>query len=196
MTTNEPPTEPTDTGDEQYPSYQSYPSYESYPPGAPPQAPLSGPIEQPQSIRTAVILMYAGAAVSLISLIAQFFTRHTLRATVASSMRKSTPNATHDQIIAAYHAILVVALIAALIGIGLWLWMAWKNGQGRSWARIVGTVLGALEVVGFLFSLSQPEDALSRIVQVILVAIAVITVILMWRRESTEFYQANRPTLR
>ena len=32
-------------------------------------------------------------------------------------------------------------VIGGLIAIGLWLWMAWANGRGRGWARVLSAVL-------------------------------------------------------
>jgi hypothetical protein len=41
----------------------------------------------------------------------------------------------------------------ALITIGLWLWMGWANGRGRSWARIVAAVLFGINTLDLLISL-------------------------------------------
>jgi len=41
----------------------------------------------------------------------------------------------------AYQAGRVFGFIAGAVALaGLWLWMAWKNKQGRPWARVVSTV--------------------------------------------------------
>ena len=93
-----------------------------------------------RTVRAAVRLMYAGAAVSTVNLII-------LLAVIA--------------VIRAYHAVLGHSLTAAqvsqcnalghhgvdrlvLVPIALWLWMAWANGWGRNWARILSTVLFGL----------------------------------------------------
>jgi hypothetical protein len=37
-----------------------------------------------------------------------------------------------------------------MLGVGLWVWMAVKNGHGRKWARVVATVFGVINVLGFV----------------------------------------------
>ena len=37
--------------------------------------------------------------------------------------------------------------VGAVITIGLWLWIAWANGQGRSWARIVSAVFFSINTL-------------------------------------------------
>ena len=94
----------------------------------------------PAPVRTAVKLMYAGAAVSAVGLIIGLaliivdikaaarghFLGHSL---TAPQMRP---------------VIITVWIVLSLIGIALWLWMARANGQGRNWAHILSTVLFGL----------------------------------------------------
>jgi hypothetical protein len=44
--------------------------------------------------------------------------------------------------------ILVSLIVAGVIGVLVWLWMAWKNRAGRKWARVVATVFLALSCLG------------------------------------------------
>ena len=39
-----------------------------------------------------------------------------------------------------------------LIGVLLWVWMAWANNKGRNWARIVASVLFGLNTISLLLS--------------------------------------------
>ncbi len=86
-------------------------------------------------------------------------------------------------------------MVAGLIGVGLWVWMAVKNGQGRSWARVVATVLGALNIVFTLFGLAggtaTPVTLVSSLVSLVL---AGVILYLLYRPESTRFYDFRSRT--
>ncbi len=73
--------------------------------------------------------------------------------------------------------------------------MAWKNGQGRPWARIVATVLGGLNLLSTLSAVSLGNvTGASIAVSVVGLVIALVILSLLWRKESSEFYAArSRP---
>ncbi|HJY60747.1 MAG TPA: hypothetical protein VJ418_30575 [Streptosporangiaceae bacterium] len=99
---------------------------------------------RPRAVRAAVTLMLAGAAAELAALLTVIATLGGVRAAVAA---RDT---------AAAHALLVhqVAVIAgAPVAVGLWLWLAWANGRGEDWARLVSVacfLLMSLSVIGVL----------------------------------------------
>jgi tryptophan-rich sensory protein len=182
-------------GPSAYPEYPSAPSpYPSPYPSAPPSgagAPTAA-VPQPPSIRNAVRLMWVGAAISLISLIVTLATLGSLKQQIRDSVRNSGQNVTQSQVDAAFAGAVVFSVVIALIAIGLWLWMAWKNGQGRQWARIVATVLGVLNVIFTLLSfVGNRATGGARILSVIDLVIAIAILVLLWRKESTDFYQAR-----
>ena len=143
-------------------------------------------------MRNAVRLMWVGAAISLISLIVTFATRDTLKSQLQDSVRNSGQNVTQNQLDAAFAAAIAFSIIITLIEIGLWLWMAWKNGQGRQWARIVATVLGVLNVIFTLLSfVGNRATGGARILSAIDLVIAIAILVLLWRKESSDFYQAR-----
>jgi len=115
--------------------YQPYPSG-----GRQPVPPLSGP---PQRVRTAVMLMYAGAALSAIEIIVGLNTISSF----LSAVWAQYPSYSSSQIHAAEVLGLALAVLVGLIAVGLWLWMAWANGAGRNWARIVASVLTCRSLV-------------------------------------------------
>jgi hypothetical protein len=112
--------------------------YQPYPSSGQPAEPLRPPAPAP--VLTAVKLMYAGAAVTAVELIIGLaliivdikaaargrFLGHSL---TAPQMRP---------------LIITVWIVLGLVVIALWLWMARANGQGRTWARILSTVLFGL----------------------------------------------------
>ncbi len=84
-----------------------------------------------------------------------------------------------------------VAVVSALIGAGLWIWMAVMNGKGRSWARVLSTVLGGLSILSLLANLAQSTNTAATTIQgLISVALAVTILVLLWKKESTAYYQA------
>jgi hypothetical protein len=161
----------------------------SYPTGGP-SAPTPAP-QQPDSIALAVKLMYAGAAVSLLSSLVSLLTLGSLRDTIEESVRETDPNASQSTLDAAYAFGIVSVVVLSLISVALWLWMAWKNGQGRSWARIVATVFGVINVLFLLGSFTQPgATTLSLTFGVILAVLGVAVLVLLWKRESSQYYDA------
>ncbi|MDQ3415985.1 MAG: hypothetical protein M3474_02570 [Actinomycetota bacterium] len=70
--------------------------------------------------------------------------------------------------------------------------MAWKNGQGRSWARIVATVLAGINVLFTAFGLASGNVApVASILSVVKLILAIVIVVLLWRKESSAFYAAT-----
>ena len=114
--------------------------YQPYPAGGEPAGPL--PSSVPAPVRTAVKLMYAGAAVSAVNLISGLV--------FIIGGNKAGHAVVNGRILTAAQAsqldpvLITVAIVSGLVVIGLWLWMARANGQGRNWARILSTVLFAL----------------------------------------------------
>ena len=98
----------------------------------------------------AVWLMYAGAAISAISLIITLVTVGSLKTAIHNADPALTAAKLHNAEVAA----VVVAIVFGLIGIGLWLWMARANKAGKSWARITATVFFGLDTLSVLAGLS------------------------------------------
>ena len=194
MSDDRPTSEQRPAGDQ--PGRSEYPGYPSAPspyPSAPPtgSAPAAA-VPQPPSIWNAVRLMWVGAAISLISLVVTLATLGTLKQQIRDSVRNSGQNVTQSQVDAAFAGAIVFSVVIALIAIGLWLWMAWKNGQGRQWARIVATVLGVLNVIFTLLSfVGNRATGGARILSAIDLVIAIAILVLLWRKESSDFYQAR-----
>ena len=136
--------------------------YQPYPGGdQPPQqsgqlgqsgAPVPMPI--PQSVTRAVQVMYLGALASLVGIIIELLTRHSLRTFIADHATRNGKRLTATQVADTYHAELVVLVVVGLIGIGLWIWMAQSNKAGKNWARITSTVFFAIDTLGAIGGLA------------------------------------------
>lgn len=160
--------------------YQPYPSSTGEPPE--PQRP---PV--PNSVQTAVKLMYAGAALSLIELIVGLITIGSVR----SAIRKAFPHYTASQLHAAEVTSVAVGVVVGLISIGLWVWMARANGAGHNYARITGTVFFGLNTLFLLLSLARPHASLGLIFNILVWLVGLGAVIMLWRKESAPYF--SRP---
>jgi hypothetical protein len=98
----------------------------------------------------------------------------------------------------------VGTLITLPLPVAFWLWLAWANAKGKSWARTVAMVLVILRVAFFIPNVllmtvvdvfgtyrSTPALAVGVALQVIEIAVGVGAVWMMYRPESTAFYAAS-----
>ena len=136
--------------------------YQPYPPGN--QQPVPQPPGPPQPVRTAVLLMYAGAALSAIEIIIGLTTIASLK----NAIRSKYPGYSSSQLHTAEVVGVTTVVVIGLIAIGLWLWMAWANGAGKSWARVVATVFFGLNTLSLrkidvIAPLHGSDRALARI---------------------------------
>ena len=115
--------------------------HQSYPSSGQPAEPERPPAPAP--VLTAVKLMYAGAAVSTVSLII-WLAIAIGDITAAARWRWRGHSVTAVQLSQLKPLILTVLMVGGLVVIALWLWMARAAGQGRNWARILSTVLFGL----------------------------------------------------
>jgi len=146
----------------------------------------------PRTVRAAVRLMYAGAAVSTVNLII-------LLAVIAD--------------IKAYHAVLgyrltaaqvsqlttvaiTVAIVSGLVPIVLWLWMARANGRGRNWARILSTVLFGAATLDLTGAFRAPVIQVDFVpmnfgptLPVLTWLVGLAAVWLLWRPASSAFFR-------
>src|SRR5699024_4845257 len=191
--TNTPPPDDNEGSD----PYQGMPSF----PGGGAQEPANVPQQptQPSSIRNAVRLMWLGAALAAIGLLINLVTAGSVRDQAREAVLEQQPNADQATIDATVNASYAFGIVISILIILCWLWMAWKNGQGRNWARIVSTVLGCLAVVFTLIGLfasgamagATGGGAVGTITSVIQLILAIAILVFLWRPESTQFYQAS-----
>jgi len=149
----------------------------------------------PAPVRTAVKLMYAGAAISTVYLVISVaiaigdveaaargrWLGHTLTAARLSQLRP---------------VIVTVVLAGGLAVIAMWLWMARVNGQGRNWARILSTVLAGLATLQLAGDFRPPVSHVVPGVEVLGLLGALLTwlpglaaVWLLWRPSSSAFFR-------
>jgi hypothetical protein len=165
--------------------YQPYPSGG----GQPPQQ--FQPPPPPSSIQTAVRLMYAGAALSAISLIIEFTSISATKRAIRKANLASHHPLTASQLNSLVTVSIALIAVVGIIGIGLWLWMAAMNRRGRSWARIVSLVFFILYTLDVLLGLLRPHVGLILIITFVTWLVALGATVFLWQRTSTEYYQAG-----
>ena len=139
----------------------------------------------PRTVLSAVRLMYAGAALDVVALIVALVTRGSLK----SAILKAHPHYTSAQLHTAENVRTGILVIGALIAVGAWLWMAWANGRGRSWARGVSAVLFGIDTLGLLISLRAARAAATLIVGVVIWLVGLAVIVLIFNKSSGPFYR-------
>ncbi len=159
--------------------------YEPYPSSGASEADLApGRAEQPRSVRTAVRLMWLAAGLEVVAFIIALLTRGALK----TAILRRHPHYTATQLHNAENAQTVVLIVGALIAVALWLWMAWANGRGHNWARIVSAVFFGISTLGLLVSFAAGRGVGDIIVGVVLWLIGLAVIVLLFRKESAPFF--------
>jgi hypothetical protein len=167
--------------------------YQPYPSSGQPAEPLRPPAPAP--VRTAVKLMYAGAAVSTVSLIISLASIGDIK---SYHLRWNDHSLTAAQLSQWRPLIITVAIVGGLVVPALWLWMARANGRGRDWARILSTVLFGLATLDLPTVLGTPihfgavgvTEPSPIFVLTWLVGLAAVW--LLWRPAASAFFKLQR----
>jgi hypothetical protein len=159
--------------------------YEPYPTSGPQQMPQGQPA--PQSVLTAVKLMYVGAGLSTLGLVVSLLTIGSLK----TAILKRQPNLTSSQLHTAQTVGVAGAIIVGLLGVGLWIWMARANGAGKNWARILSSVLFGLATLDLLLSLGRANTIIARLFGLLVWLIGLGAIVLLWRKESSAYFSSQ-----
>jgi hypothetical protein len=159
--------------------------YEPYPTSG--QQPMPQQPTPPRSILTAAMLMYVGAALETVGLIVTIAFIHSVR----TAIHHDFPHYTSTQIHRAEVGYVVLVAILAILAVGLWLWMAWANRAGKSWGRIVSSVLFGLNTLRFVASFAQARGAVSLLYTGLVWLVGLAAIVLLWQRDSSAYYQAS-----
>lgn len=147
-------------------------------------------VAKPKSIDLAQKLMYVGALISLLSGLSAIFQKDSIKDQVRDALKENGGDmSTLDSVV---NVGIVTSIIIGIIGALLWIFMAVMNGKGKSWARIVATVLGVLGVLFTLLGLTQNTSTpVSMVLGILTALVAIAVLVLLWKRESSEYYQAQ-----
>lgn len=151
----------------------------------------------PKPLETAVRLMWLGAALSLAVVIYNAFDTSRFRDTIEKSNAKKTgsQHLSASAVDTAVYVAIAVAVVVGLLSVALWVFMAIMNRQGRGWARIVATVLFGLSALGLVSTVTSSAlrggGSIGVVSSVLTFLIGLAVVILIWRKESSTYYQRN-----
>jgi hypothetical protein len=156
----------------------------------------------PRPIQQAVRLMYAGAAVSTVSLILSIISSFSLKNDLisANAANLADHKVTMSQINSLATAGIVYAIVVGIASIALWIWMAKMNEAGRSWARITASVFCALWAFYSWVNINSLNGSVAITVSLIIslalllaiLVIGVASIYLVWRPVSTAYYKAQQ----
>jgi|CZKW01.1.fsa_nt_gi hypothetical protein len=160
--------------------------YQAYPGGA--QIPEQQRAPVPKSVLTAVKLMYAGAALEVISLVLYLLSIGSIR----TAIHKKEPAWDTSKVHAYLTAVVSADLIVAVISIALWLWMAWANKRGSNWARGVASVLFGLNTLFLVLGLAQTHTALTLLLPALVWLAGLGAIVFLWQKDSSAYFAAPR----
>jgi hypothetical protein len=143
----------------------------------------------PNSVQTAVRLMYAGAGLSFIELLVGLVTISSVKAAIIKAYPRYTASQVHSLEVAS----IGIGVLVGVVAIALWLWMARANAAGRNYARISGTVFFGLNTVFLLLSLARPHASLGLVFNVLVWLAGLGAVIMLWRSESRPYFSQSQP---
>jgi hypothetical protein len=154
------------------------------PAGEQPGGPLR--LAAPAPVLDAVKLMYGGAAGTVVQLIIALVYVSDINAYHLTVLGHHLTTAQLSHL----RPLIITGVVAvALIVVALWLWMARATGQGKSWARVMSTVLfglATLELIGI--------HGVAQLFWTLLTWLTgLVAVWLLWRPASTAFFRRHRP---
>ena len=168
----------------------------------------SEPVERPKTLTYAVYGMWLGGLLSVVSTVF-LFTMDTaeMKTLMITEMEKQPtydPSVfdAREMVDVVVPIIQIGGAVFGLITFGLWIWMAIMNGKGRNWARITGTVLGALSLAASLSSVgnlagnaalggaTMPMSTANVALAVIDPLLVVAILVLLWVRPSSAYFSA------
>jgi hypothetical protein len=135
--------------------------------------------------------MYSGAILSLLWTLLVLPQRDVIR----DAFDDQEIDMTASEIDTLVNGVLGFMVVFGLITVVLWIVMARTNRAGKSWARVVATILGVLAILIGLVGLLQ-VDVIGLVMNLALMVLAGWIIVLLYRRESSEYYNAvSRPRL-
>ena len=159
--------------------------YEPYPATGPAQGPDR--IPQPRTVRNAMRLMYLGAALEIPVVIIAVVARGTFQ----QAILRPHPDYTAAQLRAAELGRALDLVVIGAIVAALWLWMAWANGRGRAWARIVSAVFFGLGTVEVVLAFARSDNVAALAIDVIVWLVGLGAIVLLFSKESVPFYRPS-----
>ncbi len=138
----------------------------------------------PAPVRTAVNLMFARAAFTVLGFLVSLTQQDALR----TAVRKASPNVDVD---AAVTTALTVSIVLGVIFVVLYILLALQVRKGRNWARIVTWVVAGLAVLGGLASLAGTGTAIGKVLAVVVLVLDIAIIVLLARPAASVYFRAR-----
>lgn len=138
----------------------------------------------PRQVRTAALLMYAGAVLGAIGPL--YYGLTTSPSTAPQIWHGGNPASGPYAAGFIFGTVLFAAVVA-----GLWLWMAWKVRRGRNWARIVSAVLFGLGALRLLAGLVSSPGGVVTVSWALSWLAGLGAIILLFQRSATAFFASG-----
>jgi hypothetical protein len=153
----------------------------------------------PDPMRNAFYLMLAGAALQAIGLLSALAQIGTIRDQIAERVL-TQPNPQNIDVDALVNVTIAVIVVFGLLGIGLWIWMAFANKAGKNWARITATVFFGILTVSLLINIAarssdstmtagSSSTAIGTILTVLTWIVGLAAIILLYNRKSSAYFK-------
>lgn len=88
--------------------------------------------------------------------------------------------------------LITVSVVIALIGLGLYVLIAWFVRKGHNWARIVGTVFAAFSVIGLLFSLPAYFTSPLGLLSLLSTLAGIAGIVMLYLKPSNAYFQRHQ----
>ncbi len=141
-------------------------------------------VEPPSSIILAVRLMYAGAAITAIGVVADAIQIGVSRFAVPAGR-----HVTAHQVHATKTALIASVVFSGLLEIGLWIFMARANRAGLSWARIAASVLTGLSTALLVTTMTGSFAGTQKAFMALTWLVALGVTFCLWRKESSGYFR-------
>jgi hypothetical protein len=172
--------------------------YPQYPGGSGMPAPQPKP-PPPDTVQNAFYMMLAGAALQAIGIISALAQINTIRDMIRDRVRERSDASTID-IDSVVNVSIASIIVVGLIGVALWLWMAFANRAGKNWARITATVFFAISTLSLLsnFAVSSSDSTMAvgssgttfgTVLNVLLWLVGLAAIILVWHGRSGPYFK-------
>jgi len=126
--------------------------------------------------------------VSLLGIVVDLTTLSSTKSRIESMHRDYTVTQVNN----AEHVAIGIFIVGGLLGAALWIWMAQANKAGKSWARIVATVLFAIDTLSVALGTSAVSSGTApRVYGLVVWLIGLAAVILLWQRPSSDYFKGT-----
>ena len=105
-------------------------------------------------------------------------------------VRDENPDYSADKVDSAVNGILGFAVVFGIVFALIYVLLGRKVLQGRRWARVVATILLAINALN-LAGISRPQPGVLRLLSAIAGLAAIAALVFLWRQPSKDFFRAQ-----